>query len=66
MRKPDCAIYRLALQIAQSPPEESLFIDDRPLNLECAQLLGMRTIHYQNTARLRNELQRIGVEVDSP
>ena len=65
VRKPDCAIYRLALQIAQRPPEESLFIDDRPLNLECARLLGMSTIHYQNTAQLRNELQRIGVEVDS-
>ena len=64
-RKPDCAVYRPALQITQIVPEECLFIDDRPLNLECAQLSGMRTIRYQNTAQLRRELRHSPVEVES-
>ncbi len=63
VRKPESGIYRLALQITQRALEECLFIDDRALNLECARLLGMKTIHYQNPALLCDELQRNGVEV---
>ena len=62
VRKPDEAIYRLALQMTQRAPEESLFIDDRALNLECARRCGMRTILYQDPARLRRELQDLGIE----
>ena len=61
VRKPDQAIYRLALQITQRAPEECLFIDDRPLNLECARRMGIGTIHYQNARQLREELRRNGV-----
>jgi putative hydrolase of the HAD superfamily len=64
VRKPDAGIYRLALRIAQRPPEECVFIDDRSLNLECARELGMRTILFQNAAQLRNDLGRIGVILD--
>ncbi len=62
VRKPEGAIYRLALRITQRRPEECLFIDDRPLNLECAQRLGMCTVQHQNPAELRSELLRYGVE----
>jgi putative hydrolase of the HAD superfamily len=65
VRKPDEAIYHLALQVTQRAPEECLFIDDRALNLECAWRLGMRTIHYQNAAQLQEELRRNGVEIPS-
>ena len=65
VKKPERAIYRLASQITQRALEECLFIDDRALNLECAQLLGMRTVHYQDPVQLRRELQKHGVEVDS-
>jgi putative hydrolase of the HAD superfamily len=61
-KKPDEAIYRLALQMTQRVPEESLFIDDRELNLECARHCGMRTILYQDPAQLRRELQDLGIE----
>jgi len=40
-----------------------LFIDDRALNLECARQLGMRTIHFQSAAQLREDLQANGVTV---
>jgi putative hydrolase of the HAD superfamily len=61
VRKPDEGIYKLALEVTQRAPEESLFIDDRELNLECAKQLGMHTIHFQNAVQLRQELSANGV-----
>ena len=66
VKKPERPIYRLASQITQRNPEECLFIDDRVLNLECAQTLGMRTIHFRNATQLRQELQTHGVKVEQP
>ncbi len=63
VRKPDTAIYRLALQITQRAPEESVFIDDRLLNLECARQTGLRTMRYQNPVQLQDDLRHLGVEV---
>ncbi len=60
--KPDAAIYRLALEISQRPPEESVFIDDRPLNVECAARLGMHTVLFQNATQLERDLREVGVE----
>ena len=53
----------LALEVTQRAPEECLFIDDRELNLECANQLRMRTIHFQNAEQLRRELAENGVIV---
>ncbi len=61
IRKPNEAIYHLALRVTQRAPDACLFIDDRELNIESARLLGMCTIHYQAPAQLRDELQRHGV-----
>jgi len=63
IRKPDEGIYKLALEVTQRQPEECLFIDDRELNLECANMLRMRTIHFKNAAQLRRELAANGVVV---
>ena len=63
VRKPDEGIYKLALEVTQRDPEECLFIDDRELNLECAQQLRMRTIHFQNAAQLRQDLAANGVVI---
>lgn len=63
IRKPNEGIYRLALEVTQRNPEECLFIDDRELNLECAQQLRMRTIHFRNAAQLRMDLVANGVAV---
>lgn len=59
--KPDHAIYRLALEMTQKPPEACCFIDDRPLNLECARKLGMHTIHYTAVEQLVPALAELGV-----
>jgi putative hydrolase of the HAD superfamily len=62
-RKPEEMIFRIALEVTQRPAPECVFIDDRPLNLENPRRLGMKTIHYQSAAQLRQELQTYGVEV---
>ena len=63
LRKPRREIYQRALEITQSPPDESVFIDDRKLNVECAQLLGLRTIHFQSAEQLTRGLALFGVVV---
>ena len=64
VRKPDDGIYRLALHITQREPQECAFVDDRPLNLECAKELGMATIQFQDPAQLQDDLRRLGVAAD--
>jgi len=62
-RKPEEWIFRVALAVTQRRPEECLFIDDRPLNLEAPRRLGMSVIHYQSPDQLRTDLRQLQVEV---
>jgi putative hydrolase of the HAD superfamily len=62
-RKPEETIFRVALEVTQRAPEQCIFIDDRPLNLESPRRLGMTTIHFQNAEQLRSELRNHGVKV---
>lgn len=63
VKKPEEAIYRVALQVTQMAPEETLFIDDRALNLECAGGYGMHTIHYRDPERLVAALHALGIDL---
>jgi len=62
LRKPENGIYRLALEITQQHPEECCFIDDRPLNADSAQQLGMNAIVMQGAEPLRQDLHKLGVD----
>jgi putative hydrolase of the HAD superfamily len=62
VHKPDPQIYRLALDLSQRAPEECVFIDDRPVNLECARQLGIHTIQFLNAAQLEGDLRSLGIE----
>jgi len=62
LRKPEKDIYRVALEVTQCQPEGCCFIDDRALNLECAQKLGMKTIEMQTVEQLRQDLGKLGIE----
>ena len=48
LRKPDPAIFKLALGIAMAQPQESVYFDDRKMFALAAQKLGMRA--YQHTS----------------
>jgi putative hydrolase of the HAD superfamily len=61
LRKPECEIYRLALEITQIPAEECCFIDDRAENLEYPSKLGMHTIEMRGLDQLRGDLAKVGV-----
>ena len=61
MRKPEAAIYRLAIDVVGGKPERILFIDDRPENVDAAKAQGMATIRFQGAEALRRELVNLGV-----
>jgi len=62
MRKPEERIYRLALDLIQKSPDECCFIDDRPVNIDGAAKVGMRTVLMRDLAQLKKDLQSLGVE----
>jgi putative hydrolase of the HAD superfamily len=62
-RKPEETIFRIALEVSQRAADHSVFIDDRPLNLESPRRLGLQTIHHQNAKQLRSDLKALGVAV---
>ncbi len=65
LRKPDPAIYRLALDVLQKSHDQCCFIDDRPLNLEGARQTGIHVIRFQDADQLRRELAQMGVVAGS-
>lgn len=62
-RKPEETIYRIALEVTQRPVENSVFVDDRTLNLENPRRLGMQVVHHQTAQQLRASLKSLGIEV---
>jgi putative hydrolase of the HAD superfamily len=61
VRKPQLEVYRKALAISQRRPDESLFIDDFPGNIQAARDLGMQAILYVDAASLRASLLELGL-----
>lgn len=51
--KPDPAIFRLLCEKVGMAPEELLFVDDSPRNVEAARALGFWVHHFTVPARLR-------------
>ena len=62
-RKPDPAIYRMALDIGQASPLQVLYIDDQAMFVEVAQDLGMRGIHHTDYASTRTQLEAFGLSL---
>lgn len=62
-RKPFPEFYRTLLERHRIDPPSSIFIDDNLRNIEGAEQVGIRGIHFQNASQLRRELQQWGIEV---
>ena len=58
--KPEPAIYEHCLRGLGLAPSETLFIDDREVNLAAARALGIHGIQYKSMAQLRNDLEAAG------
>jgi putative hydrolase of the HAD superfamily len=49
--KPDARIYRQALEKLNIRPEESVFVDDMPVNIEAAKALGMHGVAFKTSGQ---------------
>ena len=57
--KPDQRIYRMALESLAVRPEEAIFVDDTPANVEAAQVLGMHGIVFQKPEQVLDVIRKI-------
>lgn len=62
-KKPHAAMYRKALELAQSAPKECVFVDDREENVQAARKMGIFGIHFHDAPQLVAELRQTGLEV---
>ncbi len=60
LRKPDADIYRMAIDIAQATPPQSIYIEDRPLFVNVATGLGIPSILHQNYESTKQALAALG------
>jgi putative hydrolase of the HAD superfamily len=63
LMKPQPEHYRKALQISQCVPAECVYIDDRPMNVEVARILGMQPLLFTSAAQLENDLRNFDITV---
>jgi putative hydrolase of the HAD superfamily len=62
MRKPDVAIFRLALDLAQTVPERAVLIDNTPMFVEIAERLGMQGLHHVDYKSTCAKLASLGLQ----
>jgi putative hydrolase of the HAD superfamily len=60
-RKPDPDIYRIALDISQSKPEQVIYIDDRQMFVEVARDLGIQGIVHSSLQSTREALKDVRI-----
>jgi putative hydrolase of the HAD superfamily len=61
LRKPDADIFRLALDIAQAPARQAVYIEDTPLFVQIAQGLGIRSILHTDYRSTCEKLASLGL-----
>jgi epoxide hydrolase-like predicted phosphatase len=61
LAKPNRRIYELACERFGLSPDEVIFVDDVPSNVDAARALGMSAVHFRDTASALRELgEQIG------
>ena len=61
MRKPNPAFYQRLLDRYHVSASEALFIDDNLRNIHAAEAMGIRSIHFKNSAQLKEELIALNI-----
>jgi putative hydrolase of the HAD superfamily len=64
VRKPDLDIFRLALDVAQTPPERIVYIENTPLFVQIAEGLGIRGILHTDYESTCKKLASFGLHAD--
>lgn len=62
--KPDQKIFKIMLERLQVDAPESVFIDDRQINVEGAKKIGMQGLLYTADEELEQDLLKLGVKLD--
>lgn len=62
MRKPDPEIFQLAMGVAQAPPNQCVYFDDRIMLVHAASQLGIRSMHHTNPASTIKILEQLKLE----
>jgi len=64
MRKPDADIFRLALDIAQTPARQVVYIENTPMFVQVAEGLGIRGVIHKDYKTTRAKLAVFGLNID--
>jgi putative hydrolase of the HAD superfamily len=64
IRKPDADIFRLALDIAQAPARQVIYIENTPMFVQIAEGLGIRSILHTDYASTCAKLASFGLRND--
>jgi 2-haloacid dehalogenase len=60
-RKPFPDFYHILLNRYQIDPAKAVFIDDVPRNIEGAEVVGIKGVHFQSPAQLKEDLKKLSV-----
>jgi putative hydrolase of the HAD superfamily len=66
LRKPDPDIFRLALDVTQTPAGQIIYIENTPMFVTIAEGLGIRSILHTSYQATRAELAQAGLVEDQP
>jgi putative hydrolase of the HAD superfamily len=64
LRKPDADIFRLALDIAQVPARQVVYIENTPMFIQVAEGLGIRSVLHTDYKATRAQLASLGLQND--
>jgi putative hydrolase of the HAD superfamily len=65
IRKPDADIYRLALDLAQVPARQVVYIENTPMFVQIAEGLGIRSILHTDYRSTCAKLAALGLQNDA-
>jgi putative hydrolase of the HAD superfamily len=66
MVKPEPAIYKHLLKELRTRPEETLFLDDKLVNVRAARALGIKALEFTTVTQLRRDLIAAGLDEQLP
>jgi putative hydrolase of the HAD superfamily len=64
--KPDPAIYTHTCERLGATPQKTLFLDDKPENIEAAASVGLNAVLFQSIEQLRNDLKTRNLQEGLP
>ena len=63
LRKPDADIFKLALDIAQTPARQIVYIENTPLFVQIAEGMGIRSILHTDYKSTCTKLASFGLDI---